>query len=321
MYVRMSGRILINSASLNAQGTVGNLTEITKLRIVVERNGSYEPIEVSTISGNTIKHWHFIHFVNQYLQSGGRKLCSDCIRGISFRTRENRGDDEAEYIRECAGEDAHGFLMPERQVRRESLVKFSFLLPAEELFEHPVDTITHNRVIIDEKGKIEGQAGMMVFKRQYASGLYGFSCLADIAHLGVRLYSAEKKPVYENDERKRRAKSIVLAFIPILNGFLGANISRALPAFQLKELVVAYSENPLPLTTHGFFKNYVEESIHTIGEYCRGTRCKAYISTYGVEVLEELKKTYEDVIFFETYSTWQEIFMALKEHVEKMITI
>ncbi|MDW8034727.1 MAG: DevR family CRISPR-associated autoregulator, partial [Nitrososphaerota archaeon] len=229
MYIGLGGRIRINAASLNAQGTVGNLIEITKLRILVKRVSDYEPIEVSAISGNTIKHWHFVHFVNQYLQSGGKKLCKDCERSVAFRTRFNRGDDEAEYIKECAAEDVHGFLMPERQVRRESLVKFSFLLPAEESLEHPIDTITHNRVIVDEKGKIEGEAGMMIFKRQYASDIYGFSFFVNLSDIGVRLYSLTKEAVYDSDERKRRAKATISAFIPILSGLLGANTARALP--------------------------------------------------------------------------------------------
>ncbi|MBS7612291.1 type I-A CRISPR-associated protein Cas7/Csa2 [Candidatus Bathyarchaeota archaeon] len=318
MYVRLSGRIRINAASLNAQGTVGNLLEITKLRILVKRDESYEPVEVSAVSGNTMKHWHFVHFIDQYLQNGGNDLCDDCKRGVAFRTRFKKGNDEANYIKECAAEDVHGFLMPDTQVRRESLVKFSFLLPVEELFEHPIDTITHNRVIIDEGGKIEGQAGMMIFKRQYASDIYGFSFLADLADIGLRLYSADKRPIYDSDERKRRAKSAILAFIPMLSGLLGANISRSLPALQVEELLVAYSRDPLPLTTHGFFKNYVEETMHTIGGYCKLIKSKAKILIYGAKISEELIKECKEEIDIESYLTWQEIFKEIVEEVDKV---
>lgn len=317
MYVRLCGRVRVNAASLNAQGTVGNLLEITKLRIIVKRGEVYEPVEVSAISGNTIKHWHFVHFIRQYLQNNGNNLCEDCKRGIAFRTRFDMGDDEAEYIRNCAGEDVHGFLMPNRQVRRESLVKFSFLLPVEELFEHPIDTITHNRVIIDEKGKIEGEAGMMIFKRQYASDIYGFSFLADLADVGLRLYSKERKPVCDSDERKKRAKSAILAFIPILSGFLGANISRSLPVFQVEELLAAYSEKPLPLTIHGFFKNYAEESLRTIGEYCKISKSKAKISFYGIKISEELIKEYKEEIEVKPHQAWQKIFGEIIEEIER----
>lgn len=317
MYVRLGGRIRINAASLNAQGTVGNLVEITKLRILVKRINEYEPIEVSAISGNTIKHWHFIHFVNQYLQDGGKKLCKDCERGVAFRTRFNRGDDEAKYIEECAAEDVHGFLMPERQVRRESLVKFSFLLPAEESLEHPIDTITHNRVIVDEKGKIEGETGMMIFKRQYASDIYGFSFIVDLSDIGVRLYSAEKKAVYNGDERKRRAKATISAFIPMLSGVVGANISRALPVLQMEELVVVCSQNPLPPVTHGFFKNYVYESINTVKEYCKALKTDAKIMTYGVDVPKEAVEGCKE-IDIKSYSTWQGIFSDILKEIEQI---
>lgn len=317
MYVRLGGRIRINAASLNAQGTVGNLVEITKLRILVKRTNEYEPIEVSAISGNTIKHWHFIHFVDIYLRSGGTKLCKDCERGVAFRTRFNRGDDEAEYIKECAAEDVHGFLMTERQVRRESLVKFSFLLPTEESLEHPIDTITHNRVIVDEKGKIESETGMMLFKRQYASDIYGFSFIADLSDIGLRLYSAEKKSVYDGNERKIRAKATISAFIPLLSGIMGANISRALPVLQTEELVVICSQNPLPPVTHGFFKNYVYESINTVKEYCKALKINAKIMTYGLNISEEATKGCEE-INVKSYSTWQEIFSDILKEIEQI---
>ena len=318
MYIRISGRLLVNAASMNAQGVVGNVVELTKVHLTLFRNGSYDIVEVPAVTGNSLKHWHFIHFIEQYKRLGGSHLCKDCIRGIGYRTRmyQNKrdiGNDEADYIKGCAGEDLHGFLMPDKQVRRESLVKFSFLVPIEDILEYPLDTVTHNRVVLTEGGRIEAEAAMMLFKRQYASNIYGFSSTLDLGLIGVRLYSPDKKPVIEPEERILRAKASILAFIPMLSGKFGANMSRSLPAERVEQLIVATSRNPIPLLVNGMYSDYVDKSLKVLENYCKSAGIEATLHTYGVSVREAEK------VEIQQYDDWSDIFVKLAEEVEKSL--
>lgn len=322
MYVRISGRLIINVASLNAQGTVGNLVELTKVHMVRSGINNRELIEVPAMTGNSLKHWHFAHFIKEYkkLRGDNAMLCDDCIRGVGFRTRQKLGNDEANYIKRCAGEDLHGFLMPDLQVRRESLVKFSFLLPVEDMRDRAIDTVTHNRVVVTEQGRIEGEAAMMLFKRQYSSNTYGFSATLDLGLIGVRLYSADKKPVIESsEERKERAKAALIAFIPLLSGMFGANTARSLPVEKVKELLVISSKKPLPLPVNAIYVDYVEKSLQVLRNYCETTGVEADVHIYGIDVkiIEDILKDCKEIRIRPGYDDWSTIFRTLAEEVTK----
>jgi len=320
MYVRISGRLLVNAASLNAQGTVGNLVELTKVHVVRASSNGYELVEVPVVTGNSLKHWHFVHFIKEYkkMRDGAAKLCSDCIRGVGFRTRQNLGNDEAKYIEMCAGEDLHGFLMPEAQVRRESLVKFSFLIPVEDLMERAIDTVTHNRVVVNEEGRIEGEAAMMLFKRQYSSSMYGFSSTLDLGLVGTRLYSANKEPVIDQMERAVRAKAALMAFIPFLSGLFGANTARSLPVEKVEQLLVTSSNAPLPLLVNAAYSDYVRRSLLTLRNYCETTGTRACVHVYGIKSgIKDVLKDCEVIEVKDNYDDWSGIFRTLAEEVTK----
>ncbi len=317
MYVRISGRLLINAASMNAQGVVGNVVELTKIHLALPKDSGYDIVEVPAVTGNSLKHWHFVHFVEEYKRLGGSSLCRDCKRGIGYRTRDKKDEDEASYIKDCAGEDLHGFLMPDLQVRRESLIKFSFLVPVEDLLEHSIDTVTHNRVVIDEKGRIEAEAAMMLFKRQYASSIYGISATLDLGLIGTRLYSADKSLTIDPKEAVLRAKAALLAFIPMFSGKLGANMSRSLPAESVEQLLVASSNHPIPLLMNGMYLDYAERSVRTLNNYCKATGVKATLHTYRVKLPEDLVKSLAENVQLKSYDEWSDIFHGLVGEVEE----
>ncbi|MEM2168007.1 MAG: type I-A CRISPR-associated protein Cas7/Csa2, partial [Candidatus Bathyarchaeia archaeon] len=60
VYVRVTGRALINIHSANAEGAVGNYMALSKMFIIREKGGGYEVSEEPVISGNMIKHWHAV---------------------------------------------------------------------------------------------------------------------------------------------------------------------------------------------------------------------------------------------------------------------
>lgn len=320
MYVRLAGRVRVNAASLNAQGTAGNVIELARAHILLEVGGSYELVEVPVITGNSLKHWHFVHFVSAYKGLGGASLCKWCNRLIGYRSPDKEGRSEEYFVRNCAGEDLHGFLQPENNVRRESLVKVSFLLPVENM-EARFDTVTHNRVVFTEEGRIErGEQGMMLFKRQYASAIYGFSISLDLEYVGRLLYDANHRMVVDPEEARRRGKAALLALIPLLAGEVGASRSRAQPAWKVEELIAAWALKPLPPLVHGHYRDYVEESAKTLAVFSRLSGTRAELITYGVsgsilKGVREAMEGSENLSLIEKPS-WQDVIMHLVERYE-----
>jgi len=283
MFLRISGRVRLNSHSLNAQGGGGtNYVEITKAKVSIKDNDRWKILEVPAISGNMVKHWHFVSFVDFFRETDYRdNLTERALRynGARFgqETKAKKADgseielkNESKIIKNFADADVHGFLAPKTGVRRVSLVKTSFLLPTEdfikEVDERLVYAVKHNRVDINKNGAIESgeeQTAQMLFNREYATGLYGFEIILDLGFVGVP-QSSPLNPVIEDDERKARMESALKALIPMLSGYIGANLARSFPVFKLEEMIAVASEKPIPALVHGFYEDYVEVSKNVV---------------------------------------------------------
>ena len=151
------------------------------------------------------------------------------------------------------------------------------MLPIEEL-RAEYTAITHNRVVVTEGGYVpsreearklfKAERAMEVFKREYASGVYGLACTMDLTYVGVPLANPIIKEngkfrpniVIDENKRKVRAKAAVLALADILTGRFGAASSRATPIMRTTELICAVSKQPIPNLIHGFYMDYAEES-------------------------------------------------------------
>ncbi len=257
MYVRITGRALINIHTANAEGAVGNYISLSKMFIIRRlSNGKLDYFEEPVISGNMLKHWHAVETINILKSMNHDKLCEYCKRYVMYRS-PLKLNDEFEYIEKCAIEDIHGFLATEANIRRESIVRFSFMVPVED-FESKYAAVTHNRVGITKEGKIDKDI-MMVFKREHATGVYGLSISMDLNYVG-RSQSNPDKVLKDNNERKLRARAALLALANILSGNFGASRVRAEPAIKIIELIAISSKDPVPNLTHGFYKDYIKDN-------------------------------------------------------------
>jgi len=280
VYLRITGRAIINVHTANTEGAVGNYSGLSKMFIVRRTSEGFEVSEEPVISGNMVKHWHAIALTDRLLSQGYDKICETCKRHVMFRSNLPY-DNEMEYVEKCAIEDIHGFLNPNKQVRRESIAKFSFMIPIEDI-RAEYEAVTHNRVVLTEQGTIPAEeAAMMVFKREHASGVYGFSCSMDLAYVGKAM--ADPTKTIDLTDRKVRAKASVLALADVLSGKAGAAQSRALPIVKVVEFLAVISKKPIPNMVHGFYKDYAEESIGIVKAFVgKGIVSKDEIKVYVV---------------------------------------
>ncbi len=284
MFVRISGRMRINAHSLNAQGGGGtNYVEMTKAKVVVKNGDGWSLIEVPVITGNMLKHWHFVGFVDYFKETKFKdNLTERAVRYNAVRFAKNeikakkaRGgevdlNDEAEIIKNFADADVHGFLAPDTGVRRVSLVKTSFLVPIEDFLrdvagEKLISAVKHNRVDINEKGAIgrAEETAQMLFTREYASAVYGFSMVLDLGFVGVPQCNTSECVISE-EEKRARIECALKALMPMLSGYIGANLARSFPAMKIEEFLAITSDKPIPALVHGFYADYVKLSENIV---------------------------------------------------------
>ncbi len=319
VYVRVSGRAIVNVHSANAEGSVGNYMGLSKMFIVRRKEDGYEVMEDVVISGNMVKHWHAVRTVERLKEQGYQAICDTCKRYVMYRSTLQY-DDEFDFVKNCAIEDLHGFLQPDKQVRRESIVKFAFMIPVEDM-RAEYAAVTHNRVVTTEKGSIPSrEQAMMVFKREYASGLYGFLCSMDLAYVGKSLADPEnKEKILPIEERKLRAKCAVIALADLLTGRFGAAASRAIPVVKVVELVCAVSKQPLPNLVHGFYRDYLEESARMLhAMLSSGAVSELKVFVYGDRASDAFSKALSEE-FVEVKGTPVDVLLQAAEVVEQWL--
>jgi len=253
-------------------------------------------IYVNDLGGSKI---HAVHF-RDMMRVSLKKL------NISI-TSSNAEDVETMLVNDCSICDVHGFLVAEelggaaresgeesesesterrgrgrrrteRQERvppprRESLIKFSFAAPPEELVVGalgrylPVKySVTHNRV---------SPEFMMVFKREYSTLEFAWQAVLDVASIGRSQLERDvssnvwlgKPLVNERCELARRGVAAVLAFKALLEGYRGANTSRAQPILRVRELVAVLATRSIPTPLHPFYKDYASDLAKLLERY------------------------------------------------------
>jgi len=296
MFIKLTTRLIVNAHNLNNEASVGTFTDIRRIKLV---NSNGEVKEVVAVSGNMLKHYHFL-YTKRILESlGYDKFCDHCKREEAFRldekdTRvipgkgelEDYVESEKRIISQCAIEDIHGYLSPTRlPIKRDSRVRFSWLVPVEDQ-EEALTTALHNRVIkvipvkqtaeesekkaeaeekeIEEKLE-ERVKGMAIFYKQYASGIYSFSASIDAKRIGMSDYTL--KPIEElgHDEISLRKLASIKSLVPLITGEAGASMSRALPIVQPLEILIMASEYPgLPNLVSAYYSEYKDANLKLI---------------------------------------------------------
>lgn len=244
--------------------------EIRRIPIIYrDEKGNWRVFEEAVaISGTMIKHWHFAYMVNLGIQEKV-KFCDYCKRLEAIRVPSGTNLTELELINACAAEDIHGFLRAKPPLRRESLARFSWMLPLfnEDVVETfglptPFRVLQHSRNVrqIPEKAPEEVRQAQMPYPRSYAGGIYGFVSTLDLDHIG---YSFTDAKFINNEEQIiTRRKIAVQAYVPMLTGAIGASLARALPVSDILETLVVTSDKPIPAPVHPVYVDHLNENVN-----------------------------------------------------------
>jgi len=265
MYMGVGVKLVLNMHDLNNE----RAEEIRRIPLIYrDGKGEWQVVEEAVaISGVMVKHWHFAYMVALGNKDENVGFCDYCKRFEAIRVLSGTQGTEKDLIDRCAGEDVHGFLRAKPPLRRESLARFSWMLP---LFNEkamktfglstPFRVLQHSRNVreIPEKAPDEVRQAQMPYPRSYANGVYGFVSTLDLDHVGHSFISQESIDAKKVVARKKIA---VQAYVPMLTGAMGASLARALPVSEVLEVVVVTCAKPIPAPVHPIYPDFVGENV------------------------------------------------------------
>jgi CRISPR-associated protein Cas7/Csa2 subtype I-A len=305
MQFALTVKLLVNMHDLNNE----RAEEIRRIPLIYMTKDGFKLIEEAVaVSGVMLKHWHAA-YLSERAKSLGIKLCPLCERGEAIRLppadalteewlkvskdrfneyKETIGKNEEEIIKMCIGEDVHGFLRTAGTIlRRESLIKFSWLLPVYCPIEDMLTqfrVVQHTRNIREVPKKPEALAQMqMPYPRSYADGIYGFTSVANLGNIGVSFSS--RKEVLSENEKKKRIRAVIEAFVPMLTGACGASLARALPAAKPLEAIVIVSKEAkisFPAPVHPMYEEYFELNKGIFESFSKVFNVDVRMYAYGI---------------------------------------
>jgi len=314
MFFTLTVKLLINMHDLNNERS----EEIRRVPIIYQKpDGSYQIVdEAVAVSGVMLKHWHLRYMV-EIDRRRDERYCWFCKRGIGVRVPPPEALEyycskkmldkeeanilsngkESDLIKHCAGEDIHGFLRTKREetLRREALIKFSWLLPMliEEALEKlgtpsPFRILQHSRNIpeIPSSAPADLRRMQMPYPRAYSDGIFGFVSTLNLDKVGFSF--TENKRAIDDSEIKERRKLAILAYVPMITGAFGASQARALPVSKVLEVMAIVSRDgkALPSPVHPIYHNYDEQNVNLYSTIPKLFDADIKIFTYNTNVSE-----------------------------------
>jgi CRISPR-associated protein Cst2 len=282
--ISLVGRLTLNLASLNNEGSEGNATQ-PRSATVVQGGQLYS---VPVISGDMLKHWHADHLVKIAqdrelpLSSNSNRRNPDPNRikselsnsewvkanipeaeGLTGKiVKEARQPIETALYREvakaCVVTDAHGLLITDINtgefeasvaVARTSRIQVGFMVgvTSKSVTKH----YFHAKYVSTRTGKQarEGGAneGQNIFTRPATSAEYAIVVNIDLAGLGFD--DAQNKYVISEEDQKKRQQAVLDALSYTLLSQPGANSSQQFPHIMDFQGAIVTSANRMPAPT------------------------------------------------------------------------
>jgi len=330
-FVRVSGRFTVEVSALVSSGNIGNYTQIATAKLVLLNGAAYEGVPI--ITGNSLKHWHAVYLVENYMSLGGKYVNILCKHGIGVRgfkydvdsfnkiDKNNYANTEQEAIIDICN-DIHGFLIPDKQLKRDSVVEASNAIPV--LTEDNLENVSkfaiqYNRVaprVI--KDKLGEEYGMMPFKQEHASvALFGFAMSMDLGWILRPRYEGDGSLISKlpnngdvTEERKRRAKAALLAVLNLITGS-GSKQARSLPIIGVQELMIVVSNVPIPKLVHAAFDNYAAQTIDALRIYAsniNGAEIHVHCYSASSKPINGCEQRSSDKVQMHSHSSLEDMF-------------
>ncbi|MEM1907512.1 MAG: type I-A CRISPR-associated protein Cas7/Csa2 [Thermosphaera sp.] len=340
----VSARILVNAEALNMAESVGNYTRHRKAPIIVQTEKGYSVIYVPAVSGESLAHAYqqvLAHIANQRglpvtkmdLEGYFMKFSDDDIienyyseiaekLGVKPEEVKNKlkeieqpGELEKLFVKSSVVADVGGFLYTDKQLKRTSAIRFSYLLPSlDAVQEGGAVVIPQLHVRYTPQAKKDEQA---LFYVESGSALYTLTTqlvISDIARLN---YSETPDPELEG-QRVKRVEAAIDALTALVDGLMfGAKRSRYMPQWDVRSIVVAFSRGPVEFNVSpGLSRDYIKKTYEravTMSKIINNLIVNIY--AYNGEGLEEPGGEPVKQVTFDKASSPAEAFAKAKDKI------
>jgi CRISPR-associated protein Csa2 len=308
----LSLRVAVNAEALNMAEAVGNYTRHRKAPVVIASEGGYSVVYVPAVSGESLAHayqqllaqiakqrnlpvtkldemGYFLKFTSDKIMDWYKedleKVDSKYAEILSSRNVE---EIERLLVKASVVADVGGLLYTEKQVKRTSAIRFSYMLPTLDAVEKGGVALTpqlHTRYVHPEMPR-EMQ---MLFYLESGSALYTLTAELVASDIGRLFYSKSDDPDLKK-QRPERVKAAVDALTALVDGMLfGAKRSRYNPVWDVKSLIVALSKGPVEfIVSSGVTRDYIKKTYERAVNITKAIQEETInIYVYNGENLEE----------------------------------
>jgi len=341
----LSLRVAVNAEALNMAEAVGNYTRHRKAPVVIASEGGYSVVYVPAVSGESLAHayqqllaqiakqrnlpvtkldemGYFLKFTSDKIMDWYKedleKVNSKYAEILSSRNVE---EIERLLVKASVVADVGGLLYTEKQVKRTSAIRFSYMLPTLDAVEKGGVALTpqlHTRYVHPKMPR-EMQ---MLFYLESGSALYTFTAELVASDIGRLFYSKSDDPDLKK-QRPERVKAAVDSLTALVDGVLfGAKRSRYNPVWDVKSLIVALSKGPVEfIVSSGVTRDYIKKTYERAVNITKAIQEETInIYVYNGENLEEpqLVQEFKNVTYEKTASHTEALVRA-RDKLTKII--
>jgi CRISPR-associated protein Csa2 len=341
----LSLRVAVNAEALNMAEAVGNYTRHRKAPVVIASEGGYSVVYVPAVSGESLAHayqqllaqiakqrnlpvtkldemGYFLKFTSDkiinWYKEDLEKVNSKYAEILSSRNVE---EIERLLVKASVVADVGGLLYTEKQVKRTSAIRFSYMLPTLDAVEKGGVALTpqlHTRYVHPEMPR-EMQ---MLFYLESGSALYTLTAELVASDIGRLFYSKSDDPDLKK-QRPERVKAAVDALTALVDGVLfGAKRSRYNPVWDVKSLIVALSKGPVEfIVSSGATRDYIKKTYERAVNITKAIQEKTInIYVYNGENLEEPQPVQEvKNVTYEKTTSHTEALVKARDKLIKII--
>ncbi|AFK51441.1 CRISPR-associated autoregulator, DevR family [Thermogladius calderae 1633] len=348
----LSVRVAVNAEALNMAEAVGNYTRHRKAPVVLKTENGYTVVYVPAVSGESLAHSYQLLLaqiakerglpvtrmdeLGYFLKFSDDTVVTTFYGGELTRVTGSASVDqwlksanaaaiEKAFVKASVVADVAGFLYTPKTVKRNSAIRFSYMLPTLDAIEGGGVAVVpqlHTRYSPPELA-----GAQKLFYIESGTAVYTFSAELVASDIS-RLYYGE----LDQDLKKQapeRAKAAVDALIAMVDGMVfGAKRSRYTPVWEVKSLVASLSKGPVEfVTSPGITRDYIKKTYERAVSLTKilnekGSKETINIFAYNGEGLEEptVAGQLKDVTF-EKASTHTEALEKAREKLAKLLEL
>lgn len=344
----LSVRVAVNAEALNMAESVGNYSRHRKAPMVIDSGDGYSVIYVPAVSGEALAHayqvilaqiarerklpvtemdslGYLLKFSDKNVLQWYPELTK--VAGVQpdgladWVAKAEIKDIEKAMVKTSVVADVGGFLFTDRQIKRTSAIRFSYMLPVLDAVERGGAALVPQLHVRYAPPELRREQALIYIES--GSALYTFSSELVATDIS-RLYYGGEPDDELSKQRLSRVEAAIDALIALVDGMLfGAKRSRYMPVWEVRSTVVALSKGPVEfIVSPGVTRGYIRRTYERALMLTKAIKEEEIsIFAYNDENLEEPRVSQESrSVTYKRTGSHTEALVEAKEELLKMLS-